>query len=92
MVNTFPETGQGLGQDLETGWPKLAIVKFSASYISRENTIYSNYSHKDMFKLIEIRRNILMQCHEKYIEVEKFKTDSTTDVDSHERLKLISGI
>ena len=34
---------QGLSQDLETGCPKLPIVKFLGSYFSMETTLYSEH-------------------------------------------------
>ena len=40
---------QGFSQDLETGCPKLATVKFVGSLILRETTIYSDYNHKHIF-------------------------------------------
>ena len=40
---------QCLSQDLETGCPKLASVRFLGSYFSRETTIYLDNNHKHVF-------------------------------------------
>ena len=34
-------------------------------------TIYSDYNHKHMYLLIEIRHNVLIQFHGNYVEVKK---------------------
>ena len=55
MSNIFQKIGgrgavdrglcKGLSQDLETGWPKLAIVKFWGIQILKRY-IYSDFNHK----------------------------------------------
>ena len=45
-VNEYLTSIQGLRQGLETGCPKLAIVKFWGVQFSREIIIYLDYNHK----------------------------------------------
>ena len=60
-VHTFIH---GLRQDLETGCPKVAIMKFRGVLIFKRDTIYSDYNHGHVFTC-----NILIQYHGNYIQV-----------------------
>ena len=62
---------QGLSQDLETGCPKLAFLKFLGVQGGPQ---YTKISTINMYKFIKIRHDIdiLIQCHGNHIEVKKF--------------------
>ena len=59
-------------QDLETGCPKLAIVKFFP-----RRPQYPQITTINMYLIIEIRPSILIKCHGNYIEVEKLTRNDT---------------
>ena len=56
----------GLSQDLETGCPKLAIVKYLGLQYTRISTI-------NMYKFIKTRHDILIQCDGNCMEMKKIK-------------------
>ena len=62
---------QGLSQDLETGCPKWAIVKFLGVQILRGTPQYTQISTINMYKFIKIRHDILIQCHGNHMEMKK---------------------
>ena len=50
------------------------------SYLSRETTTYLEYNHKLVISYIEIRHDILLQCHGIYIGVKKFNYEFENDI------------
>ena len=62
---------QDLSQDLETGCPKLAIVIFFRHPIFQGRLQYAQITTINMYLLIKIRHNILLQYYGNYIEIEK---------------------
>ena len=64
---------QGLSQDLETQCPKLVVVKVFGRPTFQGRPPYLQISTMNMYLLIEIRHDILIQCHENYIEVENLQ-------------------
>ena len=63
--------GWSLSQDLETGCPKLAIVNFLGVQIFKGGAQYTQISNINMYAFIEIRHDILIQCHRNYMETKK---------------------
>ena len=63
---------QGLSQDLETGCPKLAIVKILGVQIFKGDHNILKISSINMYEFIKIRHNILIQYHGNYMEMRKF--------------------
>ena len=63
---------QGLSQDLETGCLKLAIVKLLGVQNFKGGGLYTLISTINMYKLIKIRHDILIQCHVNYAMMKKF--------------------
>ena len=63
---------QGLSQDLETGCPKFVIAKFLGILFFKgdHNILVTTIN---MYLIIEIRHNILRQCHGNHTEVENFQ-------------------
>ena len=59
---------QGFSQDLETGCPKLAILTFLGILIFKGDHNIPKYTTINIYLPIEIRYNIPLQCHGKYIE------------------------
>ena len=47
---------------------------------SRETTIYSKFSSTNIYLLIEIKHNILIECHLNYIEMIKFNYMLENDI------------
>ena len=68
--NKDDSSAQGVSQDLQTGCPKLAIVKFWGVQILKGD--YTQISTINMYKFIEIRHDIIIQCHGSYMEMKKF--------------------
>ena len=68
--------GQGLSQDLETGCPILAIVKFVGIQIFRGAQI----SPINMYKFIKIRHDILIQCHGNCMEMKNVNYMQEIDI------------
>ena len=63
---------QGLSQDLETGCPELAIVKFLGIQIFKGGgPPYTQILTIYMYKFIKIRHDILIQSHWNYMEMSK---------------------
>ena len=63
---------QGLSQDLETGCPKLAIVKFLGVQIFKgDHNILRNQPLR-CINFIKIRHNICIQCHGNHMDLKKF--------------------
>ena len=61
---------QSLSQDLETGCPKLTILKLlGVSHIFQGRSPYTHITTTNMYLLIEIRHNILIQCHKNCSDV-----------------------
>ena len=63
----------GLSQDLETGCPKLIIVKFWGVLFFKGGHNVLRLPPLNIYFLIEIRHNILIQCHRDCTEVEKIQ-------------------
>ena len=61
---------QGLSQDLETGCLKLAIVKILGVQIFKGDNNVLRFQ-QNMYKIIKIRHDILIQCHGNYMEMRK---------------------
>ena len=61
---------RGLSQNLETGRPKLAIVKFLGVQIFKGDHSISNIK---MYEFTKISHNILIQCHGSYMEMKKIQ-------------------
>ena len=60
--------------DLEAGWPKLdAIVKYLCPIFQGKPQL-TEITTINMYLLIEIRHNILIQCTGIYIEVKKIQS------------------
>ena len=70
---------QGLSQDLETGCPKLAVVKFLGVQIFKGDRNYTQISTINMYKFIKISHYILIQCHGNYVEMKKINDMLETD-------------
>ena len=64
---------QGLRQDLETGCPKLPIVKFLGMLFYKRDYNILRLQHKD-YLLGKIRHNFFIQCRGNYIEVRKIQS------------------
>ena len=66
-------SGAGLSQDLETGCPKLPIVKFVWVLFFKGDPNIHRIQLQCLYLPIKIRHSILIQCHENYIGVKKIK-------------------
>ena len=69
MISYYSD--QCLSQDLETGYLKLAVVKFWGVQILKGDDPGSQYTHIstiNMYKFIKIRHDIIKQCHGNYKE------------------------
>ena len=64
---------QGLGQDLESGCPKLANGKFWGVLFFQERPEYTQTTTSNMYLLIEIQHDALIQCHLNYVQVGKLQ-------------------
>ena len=62
---------QCLSQDLETGCPKLAIVKSLGVQIFKGDHDILRFQTKNMYKFIKIRHDILIHCHVNYMKRNK---------------------
>ena len=68
---------QGLSQDLETEIFMLPIFQGWSHYKGKGNrfiVLYPPITTINMYFLIEIRHNIIIQCQWNYVEVEKFQS------------------
>ena len=72
-IPTKQSTWQGRNQDLETGCLKLAIVTFLGIPIFQGRSQYIQITTINMGLLIDIRRNIFLECHGNYIEMDKLQ-------------------
>ena len=65
---------QGLSHNLETGCPKMALVKSLGVLIFKgTNNILKNTIILNMYLLIEIRHNVHILCHRNNIAVKKIQ-------------------
>ena len=65
----YIEVHQCLSQDLETGCPKLSSVTFLGDPVVQGRPQHIQNTTINMYLLIEIRCNILIQSHGNYIKV-----------------------
>ena len=71
ITSSRPST-QGLSQELETGCPKLTIVKLFGVHIFKGDHNILRFQPLNMYKSIKRRHNILIQCYGIYTEMKKF--------------------
>ena len=60
-------SNQGLSQDLETGYPKFAFVIFWGILLFKGGPQYTQVTTINMYLLIYIRHNNLIQYHGIYV-------------------------
>ena len=71
VEETEVQWNQGLSQDLGTGCPKLAIVKFWGVQIFKGDHNMLSFLPQTLYKFIKIRHDIFIKCHVNYMEMKK---------------------